>query len=191
MVASSGDNGATSAGSIIKRMIEASGVKNQAALADVLGISPQAVNNAKSRNAIPAGWILLLAEKFRVSPSWLVFNDENAHWSAEEYPHARTLMGTDKGSFPVTRRAVYDQVDGEHRPVGSEMFVAQPRKKNEADAHTNLQLALQMLQSAKEEVRRLQEENLQLKLQLEIYKMREEARAAPENNDPNGFKESA
>lgn len=58
---------------ILLRLMEASGVKNEAALAAVIGISHQAVYNAKKKGVIPPGWAHAIAMRYGVSTDWLFF----------------------------------------------------------------------------------------------------------------------
>ncbi|MCJ2164880.1 MULTISPECIES: helix-turn-helix domain-containing protein [unclassified Pseudodesulfovibrio] len=54
------------------RMIQAVGVRSEAALARELGISHQAIYNAKKRGNIPLAWIKQIAEKTGRSVEWLL-----------------------------------------------------------------------------------------------------------------------
>lgn len=55
------------------RLLEATSTKNDAALAKVLGIQPQAINGARKRKIVPGIWIEKIAEEFNVTADWLLF----------------------------------------------------------------------------------------------------------------------
>lgn len=59
------------AAQIIARMMEALGVSTQSALAEELGVSRGAVSDAKSKDKIPAEWLLKLFRGYGVNPFWL------------------------------------------------------------------------------------------------------------------------
>ena len=54
-----------------------SGGKNQKGVADKLGISPQAITDAKRKNKIPERWFDILAEKFGVTKEVICQQNEN------------------------------------------------------------------------------------------------------------------
>lgn len=56
----------------IERMIEATGGKSVAALAGVLGVSHQAIYNARNKGNIPKAWYITVAEATGVSADWLL-----------------------------------------------------------------------------------------------------------------------
>lgn len=55
------------------RLMEASGAKNDSALARALGILPQSVNAARKRGQIPTGWVEKISEQFDANANWLFF----------------------------------------------------------------------------------------------------------------------
>ena len=60
-----------------KRLLEAAGVKNESALARVLGIKPPSVFRAKKREMIPAAWIDKICLSYKISADWLLFGIGN------------------------------------------------------------------------------------------------------------------
>ena len=65
--------------SLVQRMMEAVGAKNDSALAQALGITPQALYGAKKKGAIPPAWVMNIAEKNAVSLDWLYFGTGNMY----------------------------------------------------------------------------------------------------------------
>ncbi len=77
---------------VLARLLQAAEVPTEAALSGPLGVSSQAIYDARRRGKIPDSWIRIVAEKFAVSADWLFFgrgpmrveeNKENLHASAE------------------------------------------------------------------------------------------------------------
>lgn len=58
---------------LIKRMMEATGSAREKNLARLIGVSPQAMSNAKRKNAIPPAWVMSIAIHYEVSLDWLYF----------------------------------------------------------------------------------------------------------------------
>ncbi|NCU32709.1 MAG: hypothetical protein EOM23_07250 [Candidatus Moranbacteria bacterium] len=57
----------------LSRLFEATGANTDKEFAEKIGISPQAVYEAKRRNKIPDAWIKITAEKTGISADWLFF----------------------------------------------------------------------------------------------------------------------
>lgn len=64
------DAGATA---VVERLVQASGVKNAATLANILGVTAQAISHAKKRGQIPPTWIFAIAGEYHVATDWLLF----------------------------------------------------------------------------------------------------------------------
>ena len=58
---------------LYKRLCIATGATSEAALATAIGISHQAVYDAKKKGSVPYKWILSIAIKFDISADWLYF----------------------------------------------------------------------------------------------------------------------
>jgi len=58
---------------IFSRLLSASDSKTDAALAQALGLTPQAVADARKKNKIPPAWAITIAENYQVSLDWLLF----------------------------------------------------------------------------------------------------------------------
>lgn len=65
----------SSAEQILNRMKEAAGISSDASLARMLGLTRQAIANAKKNGKIPDAWLIKAAEKFNTSASWLKNGD--------------------------------------------------------------------------------------------------------------------
>jgi len=61
---------------LLARLMKAASIDSPALLAKCLGISTQAVYDAKRRNKVPDSWVRIIAEKFAVSSNWLFFGQE-------------------------------------------------------------------------------------------------------------------
>ena len=75
---------------VIERMRWAGRLKNDSAVARVLGVSPQALSNYKKRNRMPADLVLKFSEVFGLSLDWLI-SDEG-----EMYRYGSTGPGAEK-----------------------------------------------------------------------------------------------
>jgi len=62
-----------SASAVVVRLIQASGAKNASELADILGVTAQAISHAKRKAQIPPAWVFAIAGNFRVATDWLLF----------------------------------------------------------------------------------------------------------------------
>lgn len=58
---------------LLARLVEAAGVASEAALSGPLGVSSQAIYDARRRGKIPDSWVRVVAEQFDVSADWLFF----------------------------------------------------------------------------------------------------------------------
>ncbi|MDR1359746.1 MAG: helix-turn-helix domain-containing protein [Deltaproteobacteria bacterium] len=54
-----------------QRLLQSTDIASQMDLAEALGIHRSAVTQAKTRNAVPAKWILPLSRRYSLSPDWL------------------------------------------------------------------------------------------------------------------------
>ncbi|WP_165079252.1 MULTISPECIES: S24 family peptidase [unclassified Desulfovibrio] len=63
----------TTAKGILARLVEATEVPSEAALSGVLGVSSQAIYDARRRGKVPDSWIRIVAEKYNISADWLFF----------------------------------------------------------------------------------------------------------------------
>jgi len=57
---------------VLKRLIEGIGVKNASSLGPALGISSQAISDAKKRGSIPTKWIFIASTKYGLKPEELL-----------------------------------------------------------------------------------------------------------------------
>ena len=83
---------------LLARLMEAARVGRPALLAKCLGVSTQAVYDAKRRNKVPDSWVRIIAEKFAVSSNWLFFGQEGA---AADEPLSVTAQKTALVAPPV------------------------------------------------------------------------------------------
>ena len=57
-----------------RRVFEAAGCKTPAELAVILEISQSAIHGARRRGKIPAEWLIVLLEKKRINPEWILYD---------------------------------------------------------------------------------------------------------------------
>jgi hypothetical protein len=59
---------------LLSRLMKATQMPNEAALSSFLGISAQAIYQAKKKRIIPYSWAVKVAEAYNVSLDWLILN---------------------------------------------------------------------------------------------------------------------
>lgn len=57
----------------LDRLLQGAGVRRDAQLAELLGVTPQAVSQARRKGRIPDGWIIKIAARFGLSTDWVFF----------------------------------------------------------------------------------------------------------------------
>lgn len=88
---------------LFEKIKKISGGKNQKEVAAKLGISPQAITDAKSKNKIPETWFQTVSEKYGVSKEELCQHAENE--SIKTVPHAQDNFSAQmQGTEGVTCR---------------------------------------------------------------------------------------
>ncbi|MDD2468806.1 MAG: hypothetical protein PHI97_32950 [Desulfobulbus sp.] len=80
---------------LFKKIKKISKGKNQKEVAQALGISPQAITDAKRKNKIPETWFDIIEEKFGLSKDELICYEDK----------------TGKGTFPTTSAGQYTEKD--------------------------------------------------------------------------------
>ncbi|HHD11465.1 MAG TPA: hypothetical protein ENK42_03410 [Deltaproteobacteria bacterium] len=94
----------TSYSQIVRRMMESTGLKNESAVAKVLGVTPQALSNYKKRGKMPPNLVLKFAFMYGLSVDWLLtgkggmrIEEKGAVATAREEPapYAAELKGAD------------------------------------------------------------------------------------------------
>ena len=58
---------------VLSRLAKASGAVNSSDLARKLGVTPQALSQARSKGVVPPSWIFRIAEENRVTLDWIYF----------------------------------------------------------------------------------------------------------------------
>lgn len=58
---------------ILDRLLSGAGLHRDAQLAALLGVSPQAVSQARRKRKIPEGWVVKIAQQCGLSMDWLMF----------------------------------------------------------------------------------------------------------------------
>ena len=57
----------------LERLLQGAGLRRDSQLAEILGVSPQAVSQARRKGKIPDGWVLKVAAQFGLSTDWIFF----------------------------------------------------------------------------------------------------------------------
>lgn len=72
----------------LDRLLQGAGLRRDSQLAELLGVSPQAVSQARRKGRIPDGWVLKVAAQFGLSTDWIFFGKEpgSAPQSVETVP---------------------------------------------------------------------------------------------------------
>ena len=73
------------AGEILERMLQAVGSTADNALAKAIGVSAQAVSEARRKQKVPPAWAITLAEEYTVSLDWIWFGKEQAQEHGGNY----------------------------------------------------------------------------------------------------------
>lgn len=76
---------------LVKRMMEATGSTREKNLAQLIGVSPQAMSNAKRKKNIPPAWVMCIATGYNVSLDWLYFA-KGDKFSQEEEGNLRAQL---------------------------------------------------------------------------------------------------
>lgn len=65
--------GGSGSGQVLDRLLQGAGLRRDSQLADLLGVTPQAVSQARRKGRVPDGWVLRLASRFGLSTDWIYF----------------------------------------------------------------------------------------------------------------------
>jgi len=57
----------------LDRLLQGAGLRNDRQLAEILGVTPQAVSQARRKGRIPDGWVLKIASLYGLSTDWIFF----------------------------------------------------------------------------------------------------------------------
>lgn len=68
----------TSTPDTLDRLLQGTGLRRDSQLAELLGVSPQAVSQARRKGRIPDGWVLKVAAQFGLSTDWIFFGKSPA-----------------------------------------------------------------------------------------------------------------
>jgi Bacteriophage CI repressor helix-turn-helix domain. len=212
LVANLNHKGATGAEEQITRLIQAAGVKNVAALARELGISPQALSKYKKMSSVPLAWAIHVAEKFDVSLEWILDGEKGIAQTNFVLDAAKEMQAEGVESDSATPRpdVVIEDKDGNRVCYELKRFAPADHIKPKQVAESVLDNLVMMTRSQHEEIHRLTKENQKLqqekleltkekgelciqitKMEIEMDILKSKARAAPGTEDSEGLKESA
>ncbi len=77
---------------ILQRLMDATNAPNDATLATRLGISAQAVYNARKKKQIPPAWIFDASKTFSLSADWLLYGKEPRQREEDPMPEPDGLL---------------------------------------------------------------------------------------------------
>jgi len=83
---------------IIERMKESGKLKNDSAVARVLGVTPQALSNYKKRGRMPTNLIIRFASIYAISVDWLLTGKGGMHGSTAD-GNRFAMAGEDSASY--------------------------------------------------------------------------------------------
>jgi len=90
--------------SILERLLTATGLRRDAQLASLLGVSPQAVSQARKKNRVPESWLVRLAAQYHLSVEWLLHGESaNAAPGGEFRQAIKTAPPTLESLRPAPR----------------------------------------------------------------------------------------
>ena len=95
--------GGSGSGQVLDRLLQGAGLRRDSQLADLLGVTPQAVSQARRKGRVPDGWVLRLASRFGLSTDWIYFgrgpaqpapfsSSSSTLYGEAELPHAAGSM---------------------------------------------------------------------------------------------------
>jgi phage repressor protein C with HTH and peptisase S24 domain len=98
---------------VFDRMRQAAKVKTYASLAEILGITPQAVSDARKKGNVPNRWLLHIARKYGVALEWLSYGrDASGARQAEDaggdmlrVPRVKARLSLDGNGFAACDEA--------------------------------------------------------------------------------------
>jgi len=73
----------------LDRLLQGAGLRRDSQLAELLGVSPQAVSQARRKGRIPDGWVLKVAAQYGLSTDWIFFGKAPGNVPAEAAPAAK------------------------------------------------------------------------------------------------------
>ena len=98
----------------LDRLLQGAGLRRDSQLAELLGVSPQAVSQARRKGRIPDGWVLKVAEKFGLSTDWIFFGREPRQAGADAAADgAREAQAGKEEALMQERRAKGESFFGE------------------------------------------------------------------------------
>ena len=77
----------------LDRLLQGAGLRRDSQLAEILGVSPQAVSQARRKGKIPDGWVLKVAAQFGLSTDWIFFGRGEASAGAVQNAQAPHSAG--------------------------------------------------------------------------------------------------
>lgn len=84
---------------ILDRLLSGAGLHRDAQLAALLGVSPQAVSQARRKRKIPEGWVVKVSQQCGLSMDWLMFGKGDE--STPVASHAPVASSTSQASTPA------------------------------------------------------------------------------------------
>ena len=105
---------------ILDRLLSGAGLHRDAQLAALLGVSPQAVSQARRKRKIPEGWVVKVSQQCGLSMDWLMFGKGDE--STPVASHAPVASSTSQASTPAG--AAGPELDGYFQTV-EHLFIAQ------------------------------------------------------------------
>ena len=104
----------------LDRLLQGAGLRRDSQLAELLGVSPQAVSQARRKGRIPDGWVLKVAALHNLSTDWIFFGktpgpDSSAQGAAAPAPTKEDALRAETDSRLQRGRSFFGEI-----PAGSE-----------------------------------------------------------------------
>lgn len=100
----------------LDRLLQGTGLRRDSQLADILGVSPQAVSQARRKGKIPDGWILKVAAQYGLSTDWLFFGQGDG--SASHTVPDKARKATPREDVSVLGDSFFGEVSNGQDSIG-------------------------------------------------------------------------
>ena len=92
---------------ILERMLKTIGSANDNALAKAVGVSAQAVSEARRKNRVPPSWAITLAKEYPASLDWLLLGRKSSRYEEDPYlEQSQTIQLTSENTDLKARNAL-------------------------------------------------------------------------------------
>lgn len=132
---------------VLERLLRAAGVQKYAELAKALGVKPQSISDAKTKNKVPVTWAVTIAVKYGVSVDWILFG-QNPMKREKIFPDSEksNAHSSDMCSSESQQRMLVSKVE----ELEKENLLLKEANNSHKDALWACKIAIQALQAKTE-----------------------------------------